>query len=211
MCWRSALGNLVCFKKSTKNQLVNRSWDKRGESVNVWLKQMVGIWWVCAPLFCLSDIGESLRSRKFLKGGPRSTYPRNGSLTCHLALSPLSLLPHKILEIGIFSSGRAPKTLNLARLETTEGLQPTFKTILCKVMPGVFELLLPFYHLYQACSGCGWYISPSGFPKDMHIFRATYLSDSWKLKLAKQKVEGIPTWVRFQHNEICTGGIPSLL
>ena len=39
----------------------------------------------------LTDIGESLRSRDFLKGGPRSTvtYPRNGSPTRHLALSPL--------------------------------------------------------------------------------------------------------------------------
>jgi len=34
--WRSALGNLGCSKKSTENILVNRSWDKRSESVKVW-------------------------------------------------------------------------------------------------------------------------------------------------------------------------------
>jgi len=31
----SALGNLGCSKKSTKNKLVNRSWDKRSESDHV--------------------------------------------------------------------------------------------------------------------------------------------------------------------------------
>jgi len=30
------LGNWDCSKKSTKNKLVNRSWDKQSESVNVW-------------------------------------------------------------------------------------------------------------------------------------------------------------------------------
>jgi len=35
------LGNLGCFKKSTKNKLVNRCWDKRSESVNVRPKLVV--------------------------------------------------------------------------------------------------------------------------------------------------------------------------
>ena len=34
--WRLALGNLGSSKKSTKNKLVNRNWDKRSEGVNVW-------------------------------------------------------------------------------------------------------------------------------------------------------------------------------
>jgi len=29
LCWRSALCNLYCSKKSTKNSIVNRSWDKQ--------------------------------------------------------------------------------------------------------------------------------------------------------------------------------------
>ena len=40
-------------------------------------------------LLYLTDIGELLLSWGFLKGGPRSTYPRNGSPTYHLALFPL--------------------------------------------------------------------------------------------------------------------------
>ena len=43
---------------------------------------------LCVTLFFLTDIGESLRYRGFIKGGPRSN-PRNGSPTCNLALSPL--------------------------------------------------------------------------------------------------------------------------
>jgi len=29
-------GNRGCSRKSTKNKLVNRSWDKQSQSVNVW-------------------------------------------------------------------------------------------------------------------------------------------------------------------------------
>jgi len=35
LCWRSALCDPVCSKKSTENRLVNRSWDKRTYSGNI--------------------------------------------------------------------------------------------------------------------------------------------------------------------------------
>ena len=44
---------------------------------------------VCCFVLIKPILGNRLRSRCFLKGGPRSTHPRNGSPTYHLALSPL--------------------------------------------------------------------------------------------------------------------------
>jgi len=43
---------------------------------------------LCVVLFYYTDVGESLQFWDFLKGGPRSTYSRNRSPICHLALSP---------------------------------------------------------------------------------------------------------------------------
>ena len=61
----------------------------------------------CVALFDLTDIGKTLQSRGFLKGGPRSTYPRNGSPTCNLTLSPLR-------ESGVAGSSPSTLTTSLA-------------------------------------------------------------------------------------------------
>ena len=69
----------------------------------------------------LFEIGESLRSQGFLKGGPKSTYQRNGSPTCHLTLSPLkepevarslpfTLITSQAIPIPSFSFSDGPTT-----------------------------------------------------------------------------------------------------
>jgi len=57
---------------------------------------------VCVALFYQTDIRKSLRSRGFLRVGPRSAYQQNGSPTCHLTLFPW--------EPGL--AGSSPCTLN---------------------------------------------------------------------------------------------------
>jgi len=58
-------------------------------------------WVVCVALFCKTDIGESSRSVGILRGGPRSTCPRNGSQTCHITPDQLDLnLPSSPEDLG---------------------------------------------------------------------------------------------------------------
>jgi len=79
----------------------------------------------------ITDIGESLWSSSFLRVVPRSTYPRNGSPTCHLALfllrepgvagsSPFTLTTSLVIPIPSSSSSNRPTTTPL----TTRGFCP---------------------------------------------------------------------------------------
>ena len=85
--------------------------------------------WVCCVV--LLFVRYSLRSQGFFKGGPRSTYPRNGSPAYHLALSlfakpgvvgssPFHLTTLLIILIPSFSSLNGHTTTPL----TTRGFCP---------------------------------------------------------------------------------------
>ena len=60
------------------------------------------------------------------------------------------------------------------------------------------SFFLPFNHLYQACSGpglCEFLIGTFELPCPQKICTSFKRSGTWKLKLAKLKVEGTPTVV----------------
>ena len=94
----------------------------------------------------LTNFGESLRSRGFLKGGPRSTYPRNGWSTCHLDLGhmkiPLDLFflsflgfeyPTKAMDQGIVLSINSRVSFRRIHQKETHEMDST-KAHCCKLV-----------------------------------------------------------------------------
>jgi len=101
LCWALDESRMMSFQRNASKH--NLCWT----SVLLCLS-------VCVALFYQNDIRKSLRSRGFLRVGPRSTYQRNGSPTCHLTLfpwdgsSPCTLNTSLAIQIPSSSSSNGP-------------------------------------------------------------------------------------------------------